>query len=495
MKKKIYTLLFALSSSIALNAQITYEYDNTFDGDGVKSAAPYLENTFSKAVLLDDGTIWGHYFYRNWDNYMESGVQLFQANGTLNTSFSTDGISAWSSGYSGSAYQLYEIHGALNNGFWGSASSPGSFAGIPTSSDYINQIGSPSGYTHGSVRANDSIYLVLRSTGLYSFKNKMTTGYETTTQWFNSGTEGGALVGNGPDANSYISFFCDAFGMDNQNRAFVPCVISKYDADGNFLNDQLHLTRLGAKSNTIDVSFALNGWLALENPSSTPTEFMVLAIRALSNGKIAVLIHNETTSLTTLKIFPADGIGTPQVIQLGAICRRLEVDQNDNIFCFTSGTQMVKAYTESGANLPINGTNNFIAIPSSVSNQGAIMSVFGSSINANGDLLITGNFNKPNQNGTATAMIKLKRQQSSGVGINENSKVIVTAYPNPAFDFLQISGLSNDEKVSIVDMSGRIIKSCETENGALQLDGLDSGNYLIHFTNSTQLTPIRFVKK
>jgi hypothetical protein len=66
-------------------------------------------------------------------------------------------------------------------------------------------------------------------------------------------------------------------------------------------------------------------------------------------------------------------------------------------------------------------------------------------------------------------------------GIDETSQEILHVYPNPANDFLNITGTTEMERLSIFDVSGKLVQSTElTENAnKCNISMLNQGAYLL----------------
>ncbi|MBR9915086.1 MAG: T9SS type A sorting domain-containing protein [Algicola sp.] len=76
----------------------------------------------------------------------------------------------------------------------------------------------------------------------------------------------------------------------------------------------------------------------------------------------------------------------------------------------------------------------------------------------------------------------------------ENSVVDVTIYPNPTGQLLYFKGLTSDAKISIVDISGKIlISQFVRHDSALDISFLEQGTYFIKFQNSDHV--YKFIKK
>ena len=76
-------------------------------------------------------------------------------------------------------------------------------------------------------------------------------------------------------------------------------------------------------------------------------------------------------------------------------------------------------------------------------------------------------------------------------GIDENSKNVLSVYPNPANDIVRIEGLENDAEVSVYNSIGALVKTVETVDGTIGVSELPSGLYLIRCGETT----LQFVKK
>ena len=65
---------------------------------------------------------------------------------------------------------------------------------------------------------------------------------------------------------------------------------------------------------------------------------------------------------------------------------------------------------------------------------------------------------------------------TSEVGANKNN---IKAYPNPFADVLNISDVSNVKSISVVDISGKLVKTFDKPESTLHLRELNSGMYLV----------------
>ncbi len=82
------------------------------------------------------------------------------------------------------------------------------------------------------------------------------------------------------------------------------------------------------------------------------------------------------------------------------------------------------------------------------------------------------------------------------LGISEIVKDDIKIYPNPTSDFisLKLSSKNKIDEAIIYDNSGRLVLRKNIESGKIDLRSLNTGNYLIYFTN-TDIKPIKIIKK
>jgi hypothetical protein len=66
-------------------------------------------------------------------------------------------------------------------------------------------------------------------------------------------------------------------------------------------------------------------------------------------------------------------------------------------------------------------------------------------------------------------------------------------YPNPIKDKLYIQGLSNSSKVSIYNVSGKLV-FFETTSSEVDLKGLQSGVYMVKIMDQQKETTRKFIK-
>jgi uncharacterized surface protein with fasciclin (FAS1) repeats len=78
--------------------------------------------------------------------------------------------------------------------------------------------------------------------------------------------------------------------------------------------------------------------------------------------------------------------------------------------------------------------------------------------------------------------------------LNENMEETIALYPNPASEFLTIDG-STFDSYTILDLSGKVIKSSKVENQVIDLSGLNAGMYSIQLENGNNVKFARFMKQ
>jgi uncharacterized surface protein with fasciclin (FAS1) repeats len=78
--------------------------------------------------------------------------------------------------------------------------------------------------------------------------------------------------------------------------------------------------------------------------------------------------------------------------------------------------------------------------------------------------------------------------------LNENMEESVSIYPNPASDVLLVNG-ANFNAYTILDLSGKEVKSSKIENQIIDLSGLNPGMYNIQLINGNSVKFARFMKQ
>lgn len=80
-----------------------------------------------------------------------------------------------------------------------------------------------------------------------------------------------------------------------------------------------------------------------------------------------------------------------------------------------------------------------------------------------------------------------------GVSIEEGDVQDWTIYPNPAENMIMVS--EKNVSYTIYDLSGRAVLNASTNNGMIEIESLESGNYIIHLQNTEgQSTTKPFIK-
>jgi hypothetical protein len=80
-------------------------------------------------------------------------------------------------------------------------------------------------------------------------------------------------------------------------------------------------------------------------------------------------------------------------------------------------------------------------------------------------------------------------------GIVEINDKTISVFPNPANDILYINGLTQNTKVSIYDLFGKMVFNKQINNNQIELNGFQSGVYSIKMENSKGIVTRKFVKQ
>lgn len=86
--------------------------------------------------------------------------------------------------------------------------------------------------------------------------------------------------------------------------------------------------------------------------------------------------------------------------------------------------------------------------------------------------------------------------QSTLSAINE-TKDLLSVYPNPAIDHININGVKGNNEANIYDLSGKLIKSVIINNGnnIISISDLTKGVYIIKFKHDNKEISKKFIKK
>jgi surface protein len=89
--------------------------------------------------------------------------------------------------------------------------------------------------------------------------------------------------------------------------------------------------------------------------------------------------------------------------------------------------------------------------------------------------------------------IKDGRLDCTTAGVEDQNLLAIAVYPNPAKDKLCILGLSSPSKVSIYNVLGKLVRS-ETTSNEVDLEGLQSGVYIVKIRDQQKETTRKFIK-
>lgn len=80
-------------------------------------------------------------------------------------------------------------------------------------------------------------------------------------------------------------------------------------------------------------------------------------------------------------------------------------------------------------------------------------------------------------------------------GKKELFNTTISFLPNPANDYLTISGSNQNSAINIYDITGRLVISTRNENKPIDLSGINTGVYFVRIENNGTLFTGKFVKK
>lgn len=84
-------------------------------------------------------------------------------------------------------------------------------------------------------------------------------------------------------------------------------------------------------------------------------------------------------------------------------------------------------------------------------------------------------------------------QDCSTAGVQDENLLAISIYPNPVKDKLYIQGLSSPTKVSIYNVLGKLVLS-ETTTSEIDIEGLQSGIYIVKIIDQQKETTRKFIK-
>jgi hypothetical protein len=81
-------------------------------------------------------------------------------------------------------------------------------------------------------------------------------------------------------------------------------------------------------------------------------------------------------------------------------------------------------------------------------------------------------------------------------GISNVSKNEIKVYPNPSNAFIHLDGLQFDDRISVYDLQGKIVKVGEGNTGILDIVGLEKGIYFLCVTRAgKQIQTVKIIKE
>ncbi|MEI6853500.1 MAG: T9SS type A sorting domain-containing protein [Bacteroidota bacterium] len=79
-------------------------------------------------------------------------------------------------------------------------------------------------------------------------------------------------------------------------------------------------------------------------------------------------------------------------------------------------------------------------------------------------------------------------------GIKEVQSTQLSYYPNPANDFLMVTGADNNAKINIFDVSGRLLISKNNDNTPIDISSINEGVYFVRIENKNQTFTGKFIR-
>ena len=85
--------------------------------------------------------------------------------------------------------------------------------------------------------------------------------------------------------------------------------------------------------------------------------------------------------------------------------------------------------------------------------------------------------------------------QTATLGVNSSTLSLITLYPNPTSDILNIETQQKISKIEIFDLSGKLVKSVEGKAKNISVSNLTNGMYLIKLYTESGVENSKFIKK
>ncbi|WP_300670280.1 T9SS type A sorting domain-containing protein [Soonwooa sp.] len=87
-------------------------------------------------------------------------------------------------------------------------------------------------------------------------------------------------------------------------------------------------------------------------------------------------------------------------------------------------------------------------------------------------------------------------QAAPTLAVNDLSKEQISVYPNPVMDVISLSDFKNVKRVSISDISGKLVKNVDNPKESINISELKKGNYILNIqtVNGQQQTQ-KIIKK
>lgn len=395
------SLLLLAALPLTASAQIQYQVDMSFSGDGIATySAPdnyFIHNT--GCVLNNDGTVW--YAGRVSDTVtstINNYIGRYLSNGNSDTNFGINGQYGYqypsTSSFIGT---IIGLHSSINGGVFAPHSGYGGYCALSaTAATCLEQI---ENFETNDVRfsesVNDSVVVVLDNTShVYTYRsNHPTAGYTNQNYWFDGGTSFGGKLPTSVN-NMVVSYYSMVAAQSSGKL-----VVTGHTATDKFI------MRLKLHSfTTLDSTFGTNGVVMFSNTIYPGTNIDGITVDATDRILLSI---GSTFRVTRLS---ADGIIDPTLgvsSYSGVPPIKIFTDDYDNIFLATEFA--IYAFTNIG--YPINsfhnGTNVYYSQDIDINIHGWAIRDF--DMNAAGDMIVSGVIRKVPGGLHEAFVMKLKR--------------------------------------------------------------------------------------
>ena len=93
----------------------------------------------------------------------------------------------------------------------------------------------------------------------------------------------------------------------------------------------------------------------------------------------------------------------------------------------------------------------------------------------------------------SSARLGLVTLASTALGVENTVSKEIILYPNPAKEVLYFNGISNNQRIEIINLEGKVLKSEMISNNSLNISSLRPGVYIVKFNNQINSSKL-FIK-